>query len=58
MSLALPWIPVSLGIRAAARIPIITITISISINVNHFLVSFIGVVYKKDKTIYRLECNE
>lgn len=38
VSLALPLADASLGISAAARIPMITITISISTNVNPFLI--------------------
>jgi len=37
VSLALPLADINLGIKAAARIPMMTMTISISINVNHFL---------------------
>lgn len=53
-SLALPLALESLGISAAARIPMITITISISINVNHLFVFFLeNIEYQKIvKTVF------
>jgi hypothetical protein len=58
VSFALHLADVNLGIRAAAKIPIITITINISTNVNHFLffiligsLNFIN-FYRKIKAIF------